>query len=50
MVEDAPANWQDETLGDKLLDMLHMMKTFLGKRKLSNYFVRKQNMFGEIPR
>jgi hypothetical protein len=50
MVEEAPANWQDETLGDKLMEMFKVLLTLLAKKKLSNYFIRKQNMFDAVPK
>jgi hypothetical protein len=42
MIEEYPADWREETLGYKLMDLIDKMRAHLSKEKLPSYFIRKQ--------
>jgi hypothetical protein len=42
MIEEYPADWREETLGYKLMDLIDKMRVHLSKEKLPSYFIRKQ--------
>ena len=50
MVENNPARWLDEQLGDNLMEMLRNMRACLKRQKLTNYFISKENLFDSVPR
>ena len=45
MIEDFPADWREETLGCKLMELIDKMMVHLAREKLPNYFIRKQVSF-----
>ena len=48
MLEADPASWQDELLGDKLMEFFQKMLKKLEKKDFPNYFLRKQNFVHEL--
>ena len=48
MLESDPASWQDELLGDKLMEFFQKMLKKLEKKDFPNYFLRKQNFVHEL--
>eukprot|EP00092_Neocalanus_flemingeri_P031911 GFUD01034666.1.p1 GENE.GFUD01034666.1~~GFUD01034666.1.p1 ORF type:complete len:850 (+),score=213.74 GFUD01034666.1:67-2550(+) len=49
LVERNPVGWTEENIGEKFMLVLSTLKTFLVKQKMPHYFMKKCNMFANIP-
>ena len=50
MLEEDPATWQDETLGDKFRLFFKSFMVRLQKKELPSYFIKKQNLLSKLPK
>lgn len=49
MLEEDPASWQDELLGDKLILFFKKLEKKVQRKVMNNYFLRKHNLLHKLP-